>query len=162
MSQETDNGVYMSIKLLALGNILRMDDAIAIHIAKKLEAELQKMGIEVIFGETDISYCLSMVSEDDYLIIMDASNLGKTAGKITVLSLGEKVLPYPVTDQHGLNLIRLLQLCSIGRSGIILAIEAEETGFGLELSSILQQQLQVIAERVLDVIKSDVYPMSEI
>lgn len=138
----------MKVKLFALGNVVMKDDGIAIKIANLMEAELTGMGIEVIYGETDIGYCLSQLTSEDYLILMDASCLGKQAGRITILSLQESLWYHFGTNQHDLNFIHLLQCYYPCQDGIIIAIEAQDAGVGLELSSCLQDQLPEISEEV--------------
>ncbi|HWT26636.1 MAG TPA: hydrogenase maturation protease [Mobilitalea sp.] len=77
----------MSVKLAAIGNVLMGDDGIAIAIAKKIEPELNRMGIEVVYGETDVGYCISVVDASDDIIILDASAFGKKPGEITRFEL---------------------------------------------------------------------------
>jgi hydrogenase maturation protease len=139
----------MRTKLIALGNILMKDDGIAIRIAKTIETELEQAGIEVIYGETDIGYCLSMLNGADRFILLDASYFGKPVGEITVLSLKECRNLNLCRNQHDISLIDLIQLYFPEAEGIVIAIEAGEAGFGTEISLQLSNRLQVILNQVL-------------
>lgn len=144
----------MKTKLIALGNILMKDDGVAIRIAERLKAELEELGVEVIYGETDAEYCLSVLQEQDRIILLDASCFGKTAGEITVISLKEGRRLNLNHNQHDINLIDLLALYFPESEGIIIAIEAGEVGLGTELSLQLQNKLQEITKEVLATIRA--------
>ena len=74
----------MSLKLIAIGNVLMKDDAIGIKVAEEIEIELLKLGVNVIYGETNIQHCISSVEKDDYIIILDSAYYGKSIGEITI------------------------------------------------------------------------------
>lgn len=145
----------MRTKLIALGNILMKDDGVALRIAKDLEAELEKLGIEVIYGETDTEYCMSVLRSKDRIILLDASCFGKTAGAITRMTLKEARGINRNHNQHDISLINLLQLYFPAIEGIILTVEAAEVGFGSELSLQLQKKLQEITKEILGLIKQE-------
>ncbi|HWT77047.1 MAG TPA: hydrogenase maturation protease [Mobilitalea sp.] len=138
----------MSRKLIAMGNILMEDDGIAIAVAHELEEELLRLGIEVIYGETDPFYCISMIKDEDYLILLDAASLGKMPGEITMLSLWD----YRAEDnmeQHNIRFPDLLGLYFRRLEGMILAIEVAEIDFLCELSPQLKGKVKHIAREVL-------------
>lgn len=141
----------MRVKLIALGNVLMKDDGIAITVAKLLEEELGNMGIEVIYSETDIGYCITMIQEDDFLILVDAAQIGRWPGEITLLPL-EAVTVQTGFGQHEFNLILMLRWYLHNPKGILLAIEINEVSFGYGLSRKLQDKVQEIAKNILDLI----------
>lgn len=143
----------MSRKLIAIGNVLMGDDGIAIAIAKKLEAELLHIGIEVIYMETDPYYGISMIKKDDDLILLDGAKLGNVPGEITLIPyLKDRALP--CLDQHELHFLDLLQLYYTNMKGVIIAVEIAEVGFGNAFSQPLINKINEITIEVLKIISS--------
>ena len=139
----------MSMKVIAIGNILMKDDAIAIEVAKVMENSLLEKGIEVIYGETDFEYCISRISEEDYIFILDAAHLGKEPGEITYWSLNNFIFKKKGYTQHSYNFIDLLKLFYPQIQGLICAIEIQEVEFEVGLSAVLQEKLKGISEKIL-------------
>jgi len=81
-------------KILALGNILLSDNGAAIYLADYLAKEFNIMGYEVIKCETDTSYAISCIDEEDELVILDASFTGVDSGRIRSMSLEEYRVDY--------------------------------------------------------------------
>ena len=139
----------MSAKVIAIGNILMRDDAIAIEVAKEIEEELFEKGIEVIYGETDFEYCICRVSDDDYIFILDAAQFGKSTGEITFLPLNTFNSRKKGYTQHSYSFLDLLKIFYPQVQGEICAIEIEEVEFGIGLSTSLQGKLKGISEKIL-------------
>lgn len=139
----------MSVKLIAMGNVLMKDDAVAIEVTKQIEEELTKKGVEVIYGETDFEYCVSKVKDDDYLLILDAAFLGETPGTITVEPLKRFCTYNKDNTQHSYSFLDLLKIYYPYINGEIFAIEIKEIAFGYGLSNMLQENLSNIAETAL-------------
>jgi hydrogenase maturation protease len=144
----------MILKVIAIGNILMEDDAVAIEVAKIIEEELLEKGIEVIYGETDFEYCISKVSEEDYIFILDAAHYGRTPGEVIFLPLNSFVFKKEGYTQHSYSFLDLLKLFYPHVQGEICAIEVEEVEFGYGLSSRLQGKLKDISQKILSKIHS--------
>jgi hydrogenase maturation protease len=144
----------MSTKLIAMGNILMGDDGIAVFLARLLEAELLALGIEVIYGETDIGYCITRVEDGDYLILLDGACLGKQPGEISLLPLCSAAAEETGMTQHGIRFIDLLALYYPRLEGMILAVEAADLSFRYEISAILMDRVHEIAAKLLHIIDS--------
>lgn len=143
----------MEIKLVALGNVLMRDDGIAIALAKEMEQELNKHNIEVIYGETDVAYCISMIKDTDYLIILDASYLGKLPGAITKIPFYDDQAYHLLGSQHSFSILDLLKLYVPRPVGFILAVEISEIYPCNQLSPLLKGKVKVIAKEVLKLIE---------
>lgn len=132
------------------------DDAIGNLIAEELKEVLEKLGVEVIVGETDIEYCLSCIEDGDVLFIIDATLYGLEPGTLTILELESCKEDYDKGySQHQLSLIKLLSNCSVKKvSGYIVGIEVSNVGFGVEISEILKNNFNEIKQRVYDFITS--------
>lgn len=132
----------MSIKVIAVGNRMMGDDGIALYAAEYLSNMLVELGIEVIVGETDIDYCISLIEEKDELIIIDASCRGGELGSIFQMPLGEALdIASPNSWQHDRDIIRELKIRGFKVSGLLLCIETADIAFRWGLSSQLQQLL---------------------
>lgn len=142
----------MSIKLLALGNTLMEDDGIAIVVARELEQELSKLGIEVLYGETDLGYCISRIGEDDFLILLDASNRGVWPGRVGVQSLHSLFEKGKELSHHGLSFLQVWRLYYPEIEGIILSIEIAEVEFYYGLSQQLTDRISEIVQETMMII----------
>lgn len=127
------------------------DDGVAIHIAEKLEKELEEDGVEVIIGETDFHYCLSRIEEGDFIIILDATWLGAKPGTVTSNSL-ENIeglnLNQSLFSQHGYSLTRALRTYYKSVKGIVIGIEGRNFDFGFTLSNEIEENFQDICNQV--------------
>lgn len=139
----------MGLKLIVLGNVLMSDDGIGIDVAKQIEEELTDLGIEVIYGETDIGYCINMVSEKDNILILDAGCNGNRPGEVILHSFPDNSSMRVISLQHSISFLSLLNLYYPDIHGHILAIEADEVQFGFGISPKLARIKKQITEEVL-------------
>jgi len=139
----------MSVKLIAMGNVLMKDDGIGIDVAKQIEEDLIQKGIQVIYGETDFQYCIIKVRENDFLLVLDGASLGENPGTVTVMPLtgfGANKREY---TQHSYNFLDMLRFYYPGVEGKIFAIQVKEITYDFGLSDLLQEKLKDISEDVL-------------
>ena len=151
----------MKVKMIAIGNVLMRDDGIAIVLATELIEALTGLGIQVIFGETDPGYCISMVEQGDYLILLDATCLGKTPGEVSSFPLFGFPATQKVATQHSCNFLDLLKLYYPNTEGSLIGIEIAEIGFHYGLSLALKEKEKEIAREVLEQIKKLVITKQE-
>ncbi|TAH62831.1 MAG: hydrogenase maturation protease [Gottschalkiaceae bacterium] len=143
----------MGRKLIAIGNRLMGDDGIAIYLAESMKAYLEKIGFDVIIGETDISYCLSKIETNDFIIILDAFYHGLKPGSVSMITLKEaasKIRQY--YSQHEPNIIKCLDIYNIDVTGLVIGIEVNEIEFKWELSDVMKDLFPQICEQVKDTI----------
>jgi hydrogenase maturation protease len=145
----------MSMKVIAIGNVLMKDDAIGIEVAKKIGKKLEQKNIEVFYGETDIQYSISNIKDDDYLFVLDAACYGKHVGEITCLSISAFISNKKGYLQHNYNFLDLLKIYNPKIKGKIFAIKVKEVDFGLGLSIELQEKLEVISEEIINKIEEE-------
>ncbi|MBZ9623058.1 hypothetical protein G9F71_009330 [Clostridium sp. FP2] len=77
----------MGKKVIAIGNRLMMDDAIAVLILEKIKNILENEGIEAIIGETDVEFCFSKLNEQDLFYIIDSTYYENLPGTVTFKNL---------------------------------------------------------------------------
>ncbi|MCY6356240.1 hydrogenase maturation protease [Clostridium sp. ZS2-4] len=140
----------MSKKLIAIGNRIMSDDGIGVLIAEKLKAELENTGIQVIIGETDVDYCLSLIEDGDLLFILDATLYGIKPGAVSIVELDKTGDFFEKGySQHQLSLIKLLNSYALKKvSGFVIGIEVSNIEFGIELSEILKENFEKIKNQV--------------
>lgn len=151
----------MSIKVIAMGNVLMKDDAIGIEVAKEIEEKLLEKNIEVIYGETDIQHSISLIRENDYIIFLDAACFEKNPGEITFLSLNDFNSNKKGYSQHSYSFLDLIKIYYPNIQGEIYAIEVKEVEFGFGLSFILQEKLKIISEQILNKINNSIKKVKE-
>jgi len=143
----------MSVKLIAMGNVLMKDDGIGIEVAKEIEEELDQNGIKVIYGETDSQYCISKIKSDDYLLILDGGALGETPGTVIVLPLNGFSTNKREYTLHSYSFLDLLKIYYPSTDGKILAIQIKEVTYDFGLSDLMQEKLKDISKDVLSKIE---------
>ena len=144
----------MDMKVVGIGNRIMGDDAIGVMIAEDLKEELEKLGVEVIIGETDVDYCLSFIEEGDLLFIVDATLYGLEPGTLTIEEIDkDNVYTQEEYSQHQISLVKLIGICNIKNiSGYILGIEVVDVDFGIELSPLVKEKFNDIKTRIYNFI----------
>ncbi len=144
----------MKIKLLAIGNVLMGDDGIAIYLADAMQEELTKMGIEVIYGETDVGYCMNCIKEEDYIIILDASDFGKKVGEVTRFSIDSIISGNKPAMGHSISFLDMLKLYMPKVRGEILGVQIGDIQFRHGISNELRKQFDLCIRTSLKLIGS--------
>jgi hydrogenase maturation protease len=145
--------------VIGVGNLLRRDEGIGIHVIKALQEMNLPADIGLIDGGTspDLIAC---TIDGDRIIIIDAAKAGGELGAVyrfrpDDLSGDKKTL----ASAHELGVIENLKL--MGLTGnepsefIIIGIEPKDTGWGTELSPELKKRLKAIVKVVLREINKD-------
>lgn len=135
------------IKIIALGNILMKDDGVAIEVLKSIESNLKR---EVIYGETDFSYCLDKINDGDEVILIDSTYLGLRPGTVTV---EDNVTISKPSSQHQVSLVNMIHEYKKDIRIFFIGIEIGKVEFGLGLSDELSSEFDEICREVLEKIK---------
>lgn len=145
--------------IVGVGNLLLKDEGIGVHLVKELlESMPLDNEVEIIDGGTSPDVFPSLEGVE-HLIIVDAVQAGGEPG--TIYRLG----PGDVTNIHGalysahhLGLIeglKMMRLLGIEpKSTVIIGVEPQDIGLGLNLSPDLQKILPRLAGVVLQEIAS--------
>ena len=143
----------MKAKLVAVGNQLMGDDGIALKVAENIRGVLERKGIKVIIGETDIYYCFNEIFDAEIVYILDASYYGKKPGTITVKEIKDsKIYEEKQFTQHGINLIKLIEMYNLDKKIYIIGIEIHEITYSFNISRILNNKLNEICCKVQNVV----------
>ena len=140
----------MSKKVIAIGNRLMMDDAVAVVILEKIKNDLEDEGIETIIGETDVEFCFSKLNEQDVFYIIDSTYYGKFPGNVTFKSLDDikKVGGYS-RSIHSLGVMELVNIHKMNVKGYFIGIEIANIDINVGLSHILQGEVEHISSEIL-------------
>ena len=141
------------IVVLWIGNRLMCDDGIGVRVAEALGREAQKSGIVFTAGETDIDYCLDVVSDADTCIIIDAARLGGTPCSVRVQDL-EAVLERACSARtfHEYDLIRAMKREDLIRKGLLITVEVDSIRFSDELSPVMEECFEKIVQEVRELL----------
>ncbi|WP_333860720.1 hydrogenase maturation protease [Clostridium sp.] len=138
----------MKVKVMAIGNILMEDDGVAIVVLEKITQNLTKNNIEVIIGETDFEYCISLIEEEDFIFFIDAAYYGKNPGELTINSLAKYQYRKKYCTQHSYNVIDLIKSYYKTVNGYIIGIEVGKVSFKFGLSKEIQENINIISKNV--------------
>jgi len=146
------------IVILGMGNLLLQDDGVGVHLVHTLSRdELDYPNLEIIDAGTSPEI-VSLIEGADKLIIIDAVKGGKEPGAIYRFSPDELDIDSPVRlslHQTGvLDNLRMLKLLGKNpRKIIIIGVEPQNIGWGLELSPKIKDRLAELKGVVIQEIR---------
>jgi hydrogenase maturation protease len=148
--------------VVGIGNVLLRDEGIGCHVAHALE-EIPLPDVEIIDGGTcpDV---LQLLEDANKLVIVDAVKGGGTPGQIYRFHLEDITLEQkPFLSLHDVGLVDNLMLTQLWHNiseAVIIGVEPGEIGWGLELSSKLQERMPQIIDAILSEL-NDISPKGE-
>lgn len=133
------------ILVIGIGSKIMTDDGIGVYLAEDLKTQITAPNIEFIIGECDFDYCKSHISDDAYLVVIDAYLSGKNVGEITIIPLSdlEKCCDNRYS-MHGMHFLGQNDL-----NGIFIGIEPYDISYGFDLSDHLKANYKYIYNKVL-------------
>ena len=148
--------------VVGIGNVLLRDEGIGCHVAHALE-RVSLPDVEIIDGGTcpDV---LQLLEDANKLVIVDAVKGGGTPGQIYRFHLEDITLEQkPFLSLHDVGLVDNLMLTQLWHNiseAVIIGVEPGEIGWGLELSSKLQERMPQIIDAILSEL-NDISPKGE-
>ena len=141
------------IVVIGIGNIIMKDDGIGVRVVESIRSSLIARGITAVVGETDFQYCLEYISFDDFLVIIDAMDIGLEPGGIEKVPLSEALNNSSFQySQHGSSLLNSLLLYYPNIKGYFIGIQVAEIEFGVGLSKKLNACYAEICATVLEAV----------
>ena len=143
----------MRTLVIGIGNLLRTDDGVGIHLINKLNERFPGLDtLDAAMGSIEIIEAMRGYGR---AVIVDAIETGVEPGTIYRVNLtgGEK--PPAITHSHGADILTILQLGNqlygdeMPKEIILLAIEAEDT---MTISDKLTSRVQEAIEKTLKII----------
>lgn len=147
-----------STVLVAVGNRLMTDDAVALVVAERLQPSLEGMGLKIVIAETDLSCAIHEIGLPNRTIVLDAAISGREMGTVWRVPRGEWNAQTSLgLSPHGFSLIEWMRLVQ-PRVVDLIGIEVADMGLGFGLSGEMQGKLEII---IADVARSIVSIMKQ-
>jgi hydrogenase maturation protease len=143
----------MRTLVVGVGNLLRTDDGVGIHVINGLNERFPGVNtLDAAMGSIEI---IDAMRGYDRAVIVDAIETGAEPGTVYQVNLtgGEK--PPTITHSHGTDILTVLQLGrqlygdEMPREIILLAIEAEDT---TTISDEPTPKVRVAIEKILEIV----------
>ncbi|MBI3603314.1 MAG: hydrogenase maturation protease [Nitrospirae bacterium] len=144
----------LPVRVIGLGNWLRGDDAVGLHVARSLRGRVGRQ-VEVIEGGAGSLDLLEWIEGARQVVLIDAARSGRPAGTIhrfdaSTASIGAWLFP---SSTHALNVVDILELGrALGRlppQVIVYGIEAVDLREGEALSPAVAGAVDPVAAQVL-------------
>ncbi len=164
-------GKKRRILVLGLGNILLEDEGIGVRIAQELQKRALPDNVEVVDAGTAAVDVLMLQRCPYKLLVIDAVNAGQKPGTIykARLKTQEKHKLNEIFGRdeaskislHQSGLIEALLAVERLKCGpeeiVIIGIQPQRMGYGLELSELVRQKTAELIGMVLEEIKNDIH-----
>jgi hydrogenase maturation protease len=139
------------LRVLAIGNRQKQDDAIAILIGEQLEKNFLKKEIDIIIGEVSYEYCFELLKEDDLVVILTAIHSNKMPGTISLCALDKAVNSYSSAVDLS-NIFHLMKQYQLFYNGYMLGIHVSNINWGIGLSDNLLENFKEIYKNIQAII----------
>ncbi len=120
----------MKTLVIGVGNILRCDDGVGVHIVNRLREEAPQLEtLDAALGSVEL---LEAMKGYDRVFVLDAAETGGEPGTVYRVDLIEGGEPPALTHSHGIDVLTTLRLGEALYGGempgevILMAIEAED------------------------------------
>lgn len=143
----------MAKKVIGIGNKFMMDDGVAIFVLESIKNSLEDIGMEVIFGETDVDFSFSKLNCYDEFYIIDSTCNSNSPGTVVFTTLEDiKKSKINKCMSHSLGLLNLIKIYELDIKGYFIGIEIRNIDMNIGLSNVLQEQFDSICSKVLNFI----------
>ena len=140
--------------IVGIGNEWRGDDGIGSKIVNWLKENVA--GNDYLI-ESDLFSLLDVFEKYQYVVVVDAVNMGEQPGVVKAFTPTEAklIIKNNSTSTHGFGLAEIIKLAESLQLNInlqIIGIQVDDVAFGNELSSVLEQRWEMIVSRVQELI----------
>lgn len=150
---------YAPILVMAVGNLLRMDDGFAVSVLEHLETLDLPEDVELFDAGTSAIDLMEVFNGRDKLIVIDAVRGGQQPGTLYRFSpqeVEDQLLPMNTLHQVGLlETLKLGELVDCKpKSTVVIGCQPEVTDLGVGLSAAVSVQIKKAAELVIKEIEN--------
>lgn len=143
------------VTILGVGNELLSDEGVGVYVAKELEKKEIPPGVEVFEGGTDGFGLLHIISDTDYLIVIDSVKGGGEPGSIYRFDIKDAPSCPDLfkTSVHQIGILEVINLSDlIGKTPetVVIGIEPKTVATGMELSPEIHAKIPRVVELVLE------------
>lgn len=155
----------MDIAIIGVGNVLRSDDGIGIHVVNELKrVELPKNVKLFDCGTSGISV-LEAMDGADKAIIIDATCSGEEPGTVRIYKLERpaKGRLDKLVSLHQLDIVATIELAElmnikVPNEIIIIGVEAKSLDYSMELSNEVKNAIPKVIEAVIGEVRAGLRP----
>lgn len=139
--------------ILGIGSRLMEDDGIGVRVAEKLTVDPSMRDFTVGIGETDVDYCLGLLKEAEFYVVLDAADRGESPCTVRVQRLGEVLSEgHAVQSFHDFDLLQAMRREGMTLPGLLITVEAGSVSFGPELSIVMQEHFEEVVREIKQII----------
>jgi len=143
------------ITILGVGNLLLTDEGVGIRVVEALQERYEfPENVKVVDGGTLGMNLLGIISEADFLIVVDAVRYGGEPG--TLYRLAGEAIPKRIRAKNSLHQVDLLEALTCCQAlekvpeTVILGVEPEDiTTLGVELTPAISARVESLVNAVL-------------
>lgn len=138
--------------VIGIGNILRKDDGVGVHVIKELEKQLDNSFVELVDGGTSTLDMLNYFLDYEKVVVIDCLRAGYEPGTIY------KIKPEEIKDYNKENLsihdVQILDVVKIANmfgkhpQVMIFGVEPKEISFDLEISDTIKNKIPEVVNLV--------------
>jgi len=142
------------IALLGVGSEFRGDDVAGVLVAKSLASRIKSRKFKVFLGQTAPENLTGEIRKfrPTHLLIVDAADIGKKAGSVTILCAKDITGAAFSTHRLPVKLIADYLSCAVSCDTIILGIHPESFMFGRMPSAKIRKVVKNISQILEEVI----------
>jgi hydrogenase maturation protease len=157
-SQGGATGSPQKIVILGVGNLLLSDEGVGVHVANKFMKIKLPPEVSVVEGGTDGFRLLNVITEADWLIVIDAVRGGAEPGSIYRFDIDDvrSCPPGFKTSVHQIGILEVIDLSElIGRKPhtTIIGIEPKSLEMGMELTPEIKSKVPRIIDLIFEELK---------
>jgi hydrogenase maturation protease len=145
------------ITILGVGNELLSDEGAGIHVIRELQKMDSLPEIEIIEGGTDGFGLLNIITDTDYLIVIDSVKGGGKPGSIYRFGIKDAPACPDLfkTSVHQIGILEVIHLSGlIGKTPetVVIGIEPKVLSRGMELSPEIKEKIP----RIISLVKGEI------
>jgi hydrogenase maturation protease len=150
---------YKRILILGVGNLLLSDEGVGVHVAQKMMTMAMPPEVQVVEGGTDGFGLVSVITEADRMILIDAVKGGGAPGSIYRFEIGD-CPPFPdifKTSVHQISILEVINLSSLIGSTprtTIIGIEPASIEMGMKLSPTVATKIPKVIQMIKEEVKA--------
>jgi len=157
--QDHGNPEHTRLLVIGLGNLLRGDDGVGVHLARALAREAWPAGVRILDAGTPGLALLDLIEDADRVLILDAGDSSDPPATICVFTPEEVCqardsAPLSVHQADLLGVLRLGEALSMAVPVTLVAIQPQSLKPGTELSPALAEAFPGLLACIRTLIRS--------
>ena len=157
--QDHGNPKRTRLLVIGLGNLLRSDDGVGVHLARALAREAWPAGVRILDAGTPGLALLDLFQDADRVLILDAGDSGDPPATFCVFTPDEvrkarESAPLSVHQADLLGVLRLGEALSMAVPVTLFTVQPQSLEPGTELSPVLAEAFPSLLACIRTLIRS--------